>query len=249
MESRLIREMAEHQHGHWWFQGRRAVVRAVLRRALGARSSARILDVGCGPGGMLDLLTEFGEVEGLESSPECLELARERFGDRVVLHQGALPGGMPPGERYDLITALDVIEHLDDPVGALVEMRDALRPGGVIACTVPAFELLWSEHDDINHHKRRYTRSLLLRQLRAAELEPAYSSYFNTALFPPIAAVRLAQRVLPARRSGEVQETDAQPPPPAVNWLLARLFAAESLVVPRVPMPFGVSLIAVTKPR
>jgi SAM-dependent methyltransferase len=189
------------------------------------------------------VLLDYGTVEGLEMSPTALELCRKQFGARVGLHQGALPGGIPERGAYGLVTAFDVLEHIPDSqlAPALDAIREALRPGGQFVCTVPAFQFLWSEHDEVHHHHRRYTRQLLTRQLSQAGLEVRWCSYFNTLLFPPIAAVRLLARALPRRE----QKSHLGSGPGAVNALLSALFSAERHLVPRWSLPFGVSLVAV----
>ena len=245
MEPQLYRDFARLEDVHWWFTGRRAVIRAVLKDHLPPHPMRRILDVGCGTGGMLKMLTEFGQAEGLEASDQALELCRERVGASIPVHRGELPDGIPVGNKYEVITAFDVLEHLDEPVAALKAIHRAMASGGDFICTVPAYDFLWSEHDDLNHHRRRYTRRLLLEQLKEGGFKPLYASYFNSALFSPIALARLASKAL-GRRSGKSDMSEA---PALVNRLLERIFSAERFVVPHVPLPFGVSLLAIAKRR
>lgn len=245
MEAHLYEEMARVEEHHWWFRGRRAVILAVMRRHLEPRPSRRILDVGCGTGGNLAALRQFGQVEGLDHSEEALRYCRERLGPDFLLHRGALPEGLPPG-RFDVVTALDVLEHLPDAVGALRALRQALEPTGVLVCAVPAFPFLWSAHDEVHHHQRRYTLALLRQQLAEAGLRLRWSSYFNSLLFPPIAAVRLWQRLGTRRRA---VRSDVEAGGPAwSNRLLEAVFSAERFLVPRFPLPAGVSLLALASP-
>jgi SAM-dependent methyltransferase len=241
MESELYRGHAQLEDSHWWFWGRRAVVREVLEQRVAPVVGRRILDVGCGSGGMLTLLRDFGEVEGMDSSDEALAYARERLGDGARLSKGELPDGIPAGRSYQLITAFDVIEHIPDAVGALRAVHGALAPGGAFVCTVPAYRFLWSVHDDLNHHQRRYHAALLREHLTTAGFEVRFLSYFNSVLFPPIAAVRLLRKLVPEKRA----ESDLTEASPWVNALLGRLFASERHLVRRTSLPFGVSLIAV----
>ncbi|QRK08173.1 class I SAM-dependent methyltransferase [Archangium violaceum] len=245
MEAHLFEEMARTEDHHWWFRGRRNIIEAVLRQHLPPASQRRILDVGCGTGGNLPLLQRFGQVVGLEGSPDALALCRRRLGLDFPLHQGHIPQDIPPG-RFDVVTAFDVLEHIPDAEGALRGIRSALAPGGLLVLTVPAFGFLWSEHDTVHHHQRRYTVDLLTAQLTGAGLRPRWSSYFNSLLFPPIAVVRLLQRLLPRPRNGaprsDVEVTDGSG---LTNQVLEAVFSAERHVVPRVSLPFGVSLIAV----
>lgn len=244
MDRTLYRDHADLEEGHWWFEGRRQVIAAVLARHLPRAGSARLLDVGCGTGGMLTLLREFGQADGIDLSPEAVRLAQQRHGAEVAVRVGGIPEGLPAPGTLDVVTAFDVVEHIDDDVAAVQALRGTLRPGGLLVCTVPAFGFLWSEHDDLNHHKRRYTRPQLRRLLEQAGLEVEQLSYFNTWLFPAVAGVRLARKST-GRRSGA---SDLAMPRPAVNRLLTGLFGSESAVLRRGRgLPFGVSLIAVAR--
>lgn len=243
MDSRLYRDFARLEDTHWWFTGRRAVIREVLRQRL-PPGPLRILDIGCGTGGMLRLLNEFGPVQGIDSSSEALQLARERVGDGARLSLGALPDGLPTGQPFDVITAFDVLEHVSDAVAALRAIRQALAPAGALVVTVPAFRFLWGSHDELNHHYRRYTEGLLTQQLEAAGLSVEWSSYFNSLLFPAVAAVRLAQKLLPHLEG----DGDLGEPSPVVNRVLAAVFSSERFLVSRARLPFGVSLIALARP-
>ena len=242
METQLYAAFDALEDRHWWFQGRRAIVRAVLARRLDRAPRREILDVGCGTGGMLPLLAELGHVEGLEAAPSAVACARRRAPGTPV-HLGGLPGGLPADRTWDLVTAFDVLEHLEDPVATLLAIHAALRPGGQLVCTVPAFPFLWSEHDEVNRHFRRYRRRSLLAELETARFEVEWSSYFNTFLFPPVALARLARRLVPARGGG----SDIVPTAPLLNRALHALFASERHLVPHVSLPFGVSLLAVAR--
>lgn len=229
---------------HWWFEGRRRVIREVLRRHVLPRKNRRLLDVGCGTGGMFPLLTEFGEVDGAEASPDALERARRKFPSRRI-EACSLPHQLPEG-TWDVITAFDVIEHVDHPIESLSTMRSRIPFDGQIVVTVPAFQFLWSHHDEVNQHRRRYSRLDLVSALSSAGLRVTFVSYFNTLLFPAVAGARLLERLRPARAQ---QGADLQEATPQVNRALTRLFGSERFVVGRMTLPFGVSLIAVAQPH
>lgn len=230
---------------HWWFEGRRRVIREVLRRHLLPRAHRRLLDVGCGTGGMFPLLMEFGEVDGAEASPDALERARRKFPQRRI-EPCALPHTLPQGS-WDVLTAFDVIEHLDDPIESLRLMRSRLPFDGQVVVTVPAFQFLWSHHDEVNQHRRRYSRLDLVSQLSSAGLRVTFVSYYNTLLFPAVAGARLLERLLPSRFTPASADSDLEETPAPLNRVLTTLFGSERLAVGRAQLPFGVSLIAVAQ--
>lgn len=242
MEPFLYGDFDRFEDDHWWFAGRRQVVAAFLETRLGATRGLKILDVGCGTGGMLPMLGRWGAVSGFDPFPEAVEAARRRAPGAQVW-QGEVPAALPADHSFDLVTAFDVLEHLDDPVGAVARIKDSLAPRGLFVATVPAYQFLWSHHDDVNQHRRRYTVQMLREHLEGGGLFVEKATHFNSALFPPIAAVRLAQKAL---RRGHRREdhSDTRPTHPLLNTALRELFAAERLFVGRAPMPFGVSIIA-----
>jgi SAM-dependent methyltransferase len=239
VDDRVYEELAAVEGSHWWFQARRRILRDVLRRVSPATVGGPIVDIGCGTGEMLDMLREFGPVLGLDGSPIAIRHCRERFGDDVDVRLGRIPEDLPAGAA--LVTAFDVVEHLEDDQGALAAIRGSLAPGGHFVCTVPAFSFLWSGHDEAHHHFRRYTHRTLRRRLEAAGFTVERLSYFNTFLFPPVAAIRVAQRLRPGPQRG----SDASLPSPWANRLLLRLFASERWLLRFTRLPVGISLLAV----
>jgi SAM-dependent methyltransferase len=242
VDSAVYEELAAVEGTHWWFQARRRILRDVVGRYRPRPAGTDpIVDIGCGTGEMLDMLREFGPVTGLDASPIAVGHCRDRFGDAVDVRLGRIPDDLPSGAG--LVTALDVVEHLEDDAGALAAIRASLAPGGRFICTVPAFGFLWSDHDVAHHHYRRYTRSTLRRRLEEAGFAVERLTYFNTLLFPAVASIRLLQRLRPGRGGG----SDAGLPSPAVNRALLRLFSVERLVLRVTSLPIGVSLLAVCR--
>jgi SAM-dependent methyltransferase len=234
--------MYEVEGTHWWFAGRRRIIASFVEkicRDLGTERP-RILDVGCGTGANLELLARYGEAEGVDVSPEALAFCRER-GLRNV-KQGAAERLPYEDCSFDLVTALDVVEHLDDDTAGLREMRRVLRPGGRAMLFVPAFMFLWGVQDDVSHHRRRYTLPELLKVVREAGFEIERATYANITFFLPILLVRKFMKL-----TGIRTETENSIGISAFNGVLGRVFGAESSFLRRMNLPFGVSALCVAR--
>jgi SAM-dependent methyltransferase len=241
MEQNIYRAMMTAEDDHWWFVGRRAIVRRVLSR-LPIPGCARVLDVGCGTGGNLSLLSEYGDVVGIE--PE--DLARRFAQDRRIgtVYKGGLPSDLPSNlGAFDVAVMLDVLEHLDDDLAGLRSVAKLLRPEGRIVITVPAFPILWGPHDEDHHHRRRYRHAMLARRMKDAGLHAERITHFNTWLFPLVCMVRLIHRLFPSRKKAERLGI----PPAPINRILAWVLGSERFFLGKVTLPFGVSLLAVAR--
>lgn len=247
MEEHFYAEYAEIQDRHWWFVGRRRLIGAVLDADLPAASGngRRILDIGCGTGTMLAELRRFGDVHGVDTEAAAVEFCHSQGEDQVQLASGvAVPH---PDDSFDLVTLLDVIEHVDDDQTLLAEARRVIAPGGSLFVTVPAYTWMWGAQDEIAHHKRRYTRRQLRDSLVRAGFRVERASYFNTLLFPPIAAIRLVRRMLP--KPSELKSDFEFNEPGRLNSALAWVFDRESRTVSKRDLPFGVSILAFARPQ
>jgi SAM-dependent methyltransferase len=241
MDKDFYRRYYELEGRHWWFRGRRQLFLRLLEEQIPPRERPiRILDFGCGTGAFLEDLDRFGTVSAVDADESAVSFCHAR-GRAEVLH--APPGAhLPyPDGTFDLVTTLDVIEHVEDDVAALSELRRVLRPGGLLLVAVPAFMFLWGRQDEVSHHHRRYTARTLDRSLAEAGFRVRRTSYFNTLLFAPIAAVRLARRLV---RAHDGAQSDFEVGPARMNGVLSALFGAEAAVVARRRLPFGVSLLA-----
>ncbi|MGH9941422.1 MAG: class I SAM-dependent methyltransferase [Pyrinomonadaceae bacterium] len=246
MQTHTYAIMSEVEGTHWWFAGRRRILESFLAGIVSGAANGngaqrlRILDVGCGTGANLEMLDKFGEAEGVDVSEEALAFCRARGLDRVTLGEAErLPY---PDQTFDLVTALDVVEHLDDDVSGLREMQRVLRPGGRALLFVPAFMWLWGVQDDVSQHRRRYTLPRLRRVVREAGFEIERATYANLTFFAPILAGRVLMRLTGARPASENNLNV-----PALNGVLGRLLGAERHVLRRANLPFGVSALCVAR--
>jgi len=235
---------------HWWYRGRRRVIRAELER-LALPSGARILDAGCGSGRTMQLLSAYGLVSGIELSESAAEVARARGVGEVMI--GRLEELPWPEERFDLITCLDVIEHTPDDRATLAELRRVCRPGGHLVVTVPAYPRLWSVHDEANHHYRRYSRAALRRAAQEAGWALERMSSFNSMLLAPAAAVRLSRRRRARTLNGtatEIYRDELSIGPAWLNGALEWPLALEARWLGRGgTLALGLSLIAILRRR
>jgi SAM-dependent methyltransferase len=233
VDERAYTEMFELEGSHWWFRGRRAVIRALLGRAE-FPDTPRLLDAGCGTGYNL---TEFGSANahGVDPSADAVAFCRQRgLGDVQQAGLEALP--FAP-DSFDLLMACDVVEHLEDDVAALVELRRVAAAGAVLLLTVPAYQWMWTEHDVQLHHVRRYTLSRLRDAVVRAGWDMVDATYFNSLMLPVVAALRLWPF---GSRQGH---TDLDRTPPGLNRVLELPMRAEAAAIARgVRLPAGVSL-------
>ena len=245
MDAAAYRQFVELEERHFWFVGRRRIFFELLGRAVGERRDLRILDVGCGAGGMLGPLSRYGEVAGIEISDEMAAFCRRRGFERVST---ASAEDLPVQDgTLDLVTLFDTIEHIPDDVRVLRETRRVLAPGGLVFISVPAYQFLYANNDRVANHQRRYTAGELRRKLGAAGLEPVRVTYFNTLLFPIILPVvllkKLRERIVDP---GDTTNLSAPVPRP-LNRLLAAIMGLERHLVARWELPFGHSIVAIAK--
>ena len=238
MERIVYDTMAELDERHGWYRARREVLAALIRRRALPEPDGRLLEIGCGTGHNLSMLGQFGQIDALEVDPGARAVAEKRLG-RAIL-DAPLPelAGVPEG-AYALIAALDVIEHIEDDSGALASIARRLKPGGKLVMTVPAHQWMWSAHDVVNHHQRRYSKQALKRLVEVSPLRLEAIGYFNSLLFPLAVADRLKSKLL------RKDSSDLTLPPAPLNTALEKAFAAERHLIGRVPLPPGLSLFAV----
>ncbi|MGN6620677.1 MAG: class I SAM-dependent methyltransferase [Sphingomonas sp.] len=236
MDRIVYDRMAAHDSTHWWYRARRDILSRYLTRYGNLPKHARILEIGCGTGHNLPMLGAFGHIDAIEIDPAARDIASARLGKPV----GEAPLPELTGvdrAAYDLIAVLDVVEHIDDDVAALRAMAGCLKPGGKILITVPAHQWMWSAHDVVNHHHRRYSKKTLAAAIERAGLTHNGLRWFNSLLFPAAVAARIAGRL-----TGK-DDSDDSPPAKPLNAAFEKIFALERHLVGRIPLPPGLSII------
>lgn len=242
MDRVVYDRMAAHDTTHWWYRARREILSDYLARWGAVPKDARILEIGCGTGHNLPMLAQFGEIDAIEIDETAAAKASERLGKQVGSSPLPELDGVQPGS-YDLVAVLDVVEHVEDDVAALKAIATALKPGGQILITVPAHQWMWSAHDVVNHHKRRYSKKTLIAALDAAGLKYRKLGWFNSLLFPVAVAARFAGKLM-----GK-DDSDDSPPPKLLNTAFEKIFGLERHLVGRLPLPPGLSIIVLASPK
>lgn len=243
MDKRYYKEYYTLERGHWWFTVRAQILEDYVRRNIYKGNPLKILNVGVATGATSDMLAKFGDVTSLEYDADCCAFLREELNMDVI--NGSvleLPFGV--GE-YDLVCAFDVIEHVEDDTLAVREMKRVCKPGGDLFITVPALMVLWSQHDEVNHHFRRYkmsgVKALFEKDTDGSE---RFSSYFNSLLFPPIFVFRVLSKLLPKRSTKNNSGSDFGVFNNGfTNKLLAAFFRIELSWLRFSKFPVGVSIL------
>lgn len=241
MDSQIYKEIIEHEATHWWFVSRRNLSKYSLDR-LKFTGKPKILDLGCGSGGNLAMLSGYGEVYACEMNDQVREHSAGRNIGSVAY--GKLPDEIPfSGVQFDLITMFDVLEHVEDDCAALNSVFARLNKNAIVFLTVPAFQYLFSRHDVLHHHFRRYSKKELQEKLEAAGFKVEFINYWNVFMFIPAVIVRILDHFgYPKNR---VVGTDL--PPQCINKLLIKIVSAERFLLTRVNFWFGLSLIVVAR--
>src|SRR5215207_1698571 len=251
MSTTLPQEMQQHTYAimdrvedsHWWFVGRRAILEMFLRSIVQSSKfkvqSPKILDVGCGTGANLEMLSAFGDAEGVDVSGDALEFCRRKG----LTVQKGLAEKLPYEDgSFDITTALDVVEHLDDDIAGLKEMFRVTKSGGYSLIFVPAFMWLWGVQDDISHHRIRYTKKQIIERLQTAGFTVERATYANFTFFVPILVGRMLMKL-----TGVKPESENNVNVSGLNGVFGKLFSAERHWLRRFDFPFGVSTIVVAR--
>lgn len=249
MLSQSITELPEDQH--WWYATRTGLLLNLLDPIV-ARRDADILDVGCGAGDIFHHLRRYGRIKGIEVDARPAAVAKSRGYD---VCQGDATRGIPfPGASFDLVTALDAIEHVDDDAAILCEAHRLLRSNGILAITTPAFQWLWSHNDVLNAHKRRYDVRELRQRIEQAGFRIKRLTFGFFLVFPmaaPLILLRNRLGVKPNLSSyhfeKDAYQVEMEPAPSWLNLILCGVGRAESALVKRYDLPIGMSLLCIAE--
>ena len=237
MNPEAYTQMDEEEARHWWFSGRRKIV-ATMIESLGLPQKASILEVGCGTGGNLEMLSRFGDVSAFEMDSVARTIATEKTNSQFDIRAGCCPHEIPfDSQKFDLICLFDVLEHIEQDGDTLTILKGMLTEKGKIFITVPACQWLWSSHDEFLHHKRRYSANGL-KEICCFGLEPLKISYFNTILFPLAVLMRLKDKLFQSKSA-----SGTNTPPKIINMLFKPVFSFERFLLKYINFPFGLSLL------
>ncbi|MEI7802022.1 MAG: class I SAM-dependent methyltransferase [Bacteroidota bacterium] len=244
MDSSYYIEYYTLERNHWWFKARLDILRAQVA-ALKLSSDSKILNIGIATGASSVMLQEFGKVKSSEYDQTCFEFVKQKL-PQLDIEQGSILELPYTDNTYDLVSAFDVIEHVEDDANAVSEMLRVCKPGGYVAVTVPAYNFLWSHHDDVNHHYRRYTKSNLKKLFKTGG-NIVFSSYFNFYLFAPIAGFRLFSKLVPKnfmRNKNEAGSDFSIYQPGFTQQLFYKLMRSENFFLKqKIGLPVGVSIL------
>ncbi len=240
MDAVYLKQMYELEDSYWWFVARRQLVQNLIGRYAGS-SPLKILDAGAGTGALMSSLADLGEVWGCDTSSEALAFCRQRGLENLV--ECSVERLDFPDNAFDVLTSCDVIEHVEDDDQALREFHRVLRPGGIAVLTVPALQWLWSPHDEVLGHFRRYHRKPLHRKLQAAGFEQLKLTYVTSFLLPLMVVHRMWIRLVGAGARG----TGITPVPFVIDRLFLAIQELETFFVHTSGLPWGASLVAVVR--
>ena len=244
MNINYYKEYAQLEREHWWFQVRGKIISKLILTSIETNENKQlnILNIGAATGKTSEILSKFGKVTSLEYDKDCCDYAKQQF-NMTIIHGSILE--LPfMDEEFDLVCAFDVIEHVEDDLLGINEMKRVCKIDGLLVLTVPAFMFLWSHHDEVNHHYRRYTLNNLKDLVKKAGLHPVRGTFYNTLLFIPIALFRLFSKMIPEKliRKGAGSDATLHNTNSLISRILYHIFNLELSLLKLFNLPFGVSI-------
>jgi 2-polyprenyl-3-methyl-5-hydroxy-6-metoxy-1,4-benzoquinol methylase len=243
MEESIYDNFYRLEDKHWWFQGRKEIVMKLIEKYYKTKKDSMVLDIGCGTGMMVKNLLKYGNVLAMDKDARAIEYAKSKAPEANFL-LGYFPENYPEG-KFDLITAFDVMEHIDDDEKSFEVVTALLKPGGIFVATVPAYNFLWTAHDEVNFHKRRYSKKDLAEKIIKTGLVIRKISYYNSFLFVPGVTIKMFKKFTPFNKTKI--DLGNNLPPAFLNRILQEIFSLEKFYLSRFNLPFGISLIAIAQ--
>lgn len=250
MDKAYFKQYYRLEREHWWFKARIKILASIIDKNISSSHPIKILNVGVATGATSIMLQQFGEVTSIEYDEDCCNFINQQ--DNLNVSQGSITELNFANNSFDLVCAFDVIEHVEDDKTAAKELERVCSPNGYIFITTPAYQFLWSEHDVVNHHFRRYTLSNFRNLFSVGTLSNIKATYFNFFLFLPIALIRIILWPFQKRKTttNKHQETDATRFTPGIlNKILYQLFLFEKVLLNQFSLPFGVSILLLLKKK
>ncbi len=239
MEKKLYDEMFKMETHHWWFVARRKILLYLIDLFFYKNREAKIADLGCGCGANLFEIRKHYDAIGMDISQDAKNYCAKR---NIKIVIGSLPDKIAlPKNSFDMVLMSDVLEHIEDDHKTVKNVSNLLKKGGLMLLTVPAYPFLYTKRDAFHHHKRRYTKKQLHTVLTDNKLSKIILSHYNFWLFPMIAVIRILGKLFPKKN----HPGDLTVPPKPINTFLEHLFASERYFLPKITLPFGLSLIAI----
>lgn len=243
MDKQYYKDYYRYEREHWWFCARRHILHSYFEKNIAARSTLTILNIGAATGASSEMLQQFGTVTSTEYDTDCIEFVKEKLD--FPIQQADITNLQFADNTYDVVCAFDVIEHVENDPLAVSELVRVCKPSGHILVTVPAFMSLWSEHDEINHHFRRYEVKELESLWNPQPVKKIFTSYFNTRLYPLIAAVRRISQFRKKKKTATLHSDFERFNPGFVNNLFYNIMASEArLLQKKQAFRKGVSILA-----
>jgi len=244
MDKNYYKEYYHLERNHWWFKVRNQIIIERLKKMVGENPNLNILNVGVATGHTSELLSDFGKVTSVEYEKDCCKFLREELKMDVI--NGSILELPFDDDTFDIVCAFDVIEHIDDDALGVSEMKRVCKNEGILYISVPAFQFLWSKHDVVNHHYRRYTLPQVKRLFNPQHGELIYNSYFNSILFFPIALFRVISTLF-ANKNEQSEEADSDFKVMGGNGIIGSMleliFKFEKFLLRFLKFPLGVSIL------
>jgi SAM-dependent methyltransferase len=236
--------MEEHEKNYWWHLGRLRIIKTYVSRALVDKQKAKIMNVGCGTGGTIDMLEKFGTVDNVDISDDAISFMKQNGYTRLTkVDDIALPF---KDKTYDMVGAFDVLEHIENQTGALKEWKRILKDDGAVVITVPAYQWLWSDHDKSLYHERRYTTARIKQAATEAGLRVEKKSYAIVFSLPLVVAFRYINKITGKETDSETSYVEV---PKWVNSLFTQFLYLEALMHNFIKFPFGTTVVTILKKK